>query len=510
MSNADVPLVERLADTDLLRSAAYVGGAWVGSSGGSGRSGGGGGSGRGAVFAVRDPATGDVLAELPALGAAQVREAIESARLALPPWRATPAVERSRILRRWADGIRDNADDIAAILTAEQGKPVDEARGEVVYSAAFLDWFAEEGRRAYGDIIPSHTADARILVLKQPVGVTAGITPWNLPAAMITRKAAPALAAGCVMVLKPAEQTPLTALALARLAERAGLPAGVLSIVTAPAEDAPAIGQELTSNPAVRKLSFTGSTEVGKLLMRQAAGQVQKVSLELGGNSPFLIFDDADLEQAVSGIVSAKYRNAGQICTAANRILLQRGIAGEFTDLLRRRAERVAVGHGFDRGTEMGPLIDGQGLDKVERHVADLVDHGGKVLTGGARHELGGTFYQPTVISGISQDSVAWREETFGPVAALTVFDDEDEAIALANDTEYGLVSYLYTHDLGRTWRVCEALETGMVAVNTGRVSNEQAPFGGIKESGIGREGSKYGIDDWLELKYINLAGLSR
>jgi succinate-semialdehyde dehydrogenase/glutarate-semialdehyde dehydrogenase len=459
---------------------------------------------------VRDPATNDVLAELPAMGAAQTRQAVESARQALPAWRAMPAVERSRIMRRWADGIRANADDLARILTAEQGKPVDEARGEVVYSAAFLDWFAEEGRRAYGDIIPSHTADARILVLKQPVGVTAGITPWNLPAAMITRKAAPALAAGCTMVLKPAEQTPLTALALARLAERAGLPAGVLNVVTAAAADAPAIGQELTSHKNVRKLSFTGSTEVGKLLMRQAAGQVQKVSLELGGNSPFIVFDDADLAQAVSGIVSAKYRNAGQICTAANRILLQRPIAEEFTELLRRRAERVEVGHGFDRGVEMGPLIDGQGLDKVERHVADLIDHGGKVLTGGARHELGGTFYQPTVISGISQESLAWREETFGPVAALTVFDDEDEAIALANDTEYGLVSYLYTHDLGRTWRVSEALETGMVAVNTGRVSNEQAPFGGIKESGIGREGSKYGIDDWLELKYVNLAGLSR
>jgi succinate-semialdehyde dehydrogenase/glutarate-semialdehyde dehydrogenase len=496
MSNSDVPLVERLADRALLRSGAFIGGEWVAADG--------------PTFAVRDPATGDALAELPALGAARARLAVEAARQALPGWRAASAADRSRILRRWADGIRDNADDIAKILTAEQGKPVDEAKGEVTYSAAFLDWFAEEGRRTYGDIIPAHTQDARILVLKQPVGVTAGITPWNLPAAMITRKAAPALAAGNTMVLKPAEQTPLTALALALLAERAGLPRGVLNIVTADGADAPAIGQELTANPVVRKISFTGSTEVGKLLMGQAAKRVQKVSLELGGNSPFIIFDDADLKQAVAGIASAKFRNAGQICTAANRILLQRGIAEEFTALLRARAERVEVGHGFDRGTEMGPLIDGQGLAKVERHVADLVDRGGKVLAGGRRHALGGTFYQPTVVSGISQDSVAWREETFGPVAALTVFDDESEAIALANDTEYGLVSYLYTHDVGRVFRVSEALEAGMVAVNTGRVSNEQAPFGGIKESGIGREGSKYGIDDWLDLKYINLAGLGR
>jgi succinate-semialdehyde dehydrogenase/glutarate-semialdehyde dehydrogenase len=497
MSNDQVQLADRLADRDLLRSAAFVGGEWVAAEGG-------------ATFAVRDPATRRLLVELPAMAGADTQQAVEAARQALPAWRASSAADRSRILRRWADGIRDNADDVAKILTAEQGKPVDEARGEVVYSAAFLDWFAEEGRRAYGDIIPSHTQDARILVLKQPVGVTAGITPWNLPAAMITRKAAPALAAGNTMVLKPAEQTPLTALALARLAERAGLPGGVLNIITADGADAPAVGQVMTGNPVVRKLSFTGSTEVGKLLMGQAARQVKKVSLELGGNSPFIIFDDADLEQAVSGIVSAKFRNAGQICTAANRILLQRGIAEEFTELLRRRAERVAVGHGFDSGTEMGPLIDAQGLAKVERHVADLVDHGAKVLTGGNPHELGGTFYQPTVVTGITPETVAWNEETFGPVASLTVFDDETEAVTMANDTEYGLVSYLYTHDVGRIFRVSEAIETGMVAVNTGRVSNEQAPFGGIKESGIGREGSKYGIDDWLELKYINLAGLSR
>ncbi|HEY6493648.1 MAG TPA: NAD-dependent succinate-semialdehyde dehydrogenase [Trebonia sp.] len=496
MSNSDVPLVERLADRELLRSGAFVGGEWVAADG--------------AEFAVRDPATGETLIQLPAMGGAQAQQAIEAARQALPGWRAMSAADRSRILRRWADGIRDNADDIAKILTAEQGKPVDEARGEVVYSAGFLDWFAEEGRRTYGDIIPSNSQDTRILVIKQPVGVTAGITPWNLPAAMITRKAAPALAAGNTMVLKPAEQTPLTALALGLLAERAGLPKGVLNIVTADGPDAPAIGQELTGNPVVGKISFTGSTEVGKLLMGQAAKRVQKVSLELGGNSPFIIFDDADLKQAVAGIVSAKFRNAGQICTAANRILVQRGVAEEFSELLRRRAESVEVGHGFDPGVEMGPLIDGQGLAKVERHVADLVDHGAKVLTGGHPHELGGTFYQPTVITGITPETMAWNEETFGPVASLTVFDDENDAITQANDTEYGLVSYIYTHDVGRVFRVSEALEAGMVAVNTGRVSGEQAPFGGIKESGIGREGSKYGIDDWLNLKYINLAGLSR
>jgi succinate-semialdehyde dehydrogenase/glutarate-semialdehyde dehydrogenase len=499
MSNSDVSLAERLADRELLRSAALVGGEWTDAH-----------SGPGATFPVTDPATGQTLVDLPKQGKAETTRAIDAAQRALPAWRARSAVDRSAILRRWADLIRASADDIAKILTAEQGKPFDEARGEVVYSAGFLDWFAEEGRRTYGDIIPSHSQDARILVLKQPVGVTAGITPWNLPAAMVTRKAAPALAAGNTMVLKPAEQTPLTALAIALLAEQAGLPAGVLNVVTAAGEDAPAIGLELTTNPVVRKLSFTGSTEVGKLLMRQAAGHIQKVSLELGGNSPFIIFDDANLEEAVSGIVSAKFRNAGQICTAANRILLQRGIADEFTELLRRRAERVSVGHGFDAGSEMGPLIDHQGLEKVERHVADLVDHGAKVLTGGSRHELGQTFYQPTVISGINSETMAWREETFGPVASVTVFDDEDEAITRANDTTYGLISYVYTHDLGRVFRVSEGIETGMVAVNTGRVSNEQAPFGGIKESGLGREGSRYGIDDWLELKYVNLAGLTR
>lgn len=497
MTTATIPLTDRLGDKELLRSGALINGEWVSLRGDSG-------------FPVINPATGEILTVLPRMGRAEVKVAIDSCRSALPAWRGATALERSNILRRWADLIRDNADDIASILTAEQGKPVEEARGEVIYSASFLDWFAEEGRRVDGDIIPSHSADVRILVIKQPVGVTAGITPWNLPAAMITRKAGPALAAGCTIVLKPAEQTPLTALALGLLAQRAGLPAGVLNIVTGDASDAPAIGLELTSNPIVRKLSFTGSTEVGKLLMRQAAGNLQKLSLELGGNSPFIIFDDADVENAVNGIVSAKYRNAGQICTAANRILVQRGIIDEFTEALRQRAASVRVGYGFEPGVEMGPLIDEAGLAKVERHVADLVDHGGTVLTGGHRHELGHTFYQPTVVSGLSHETLTWSEETFGPIAAITGFGDEEEVVSLANDTKYGLVAYIYTHDLGRVWRVSEALETGIIAVNTGRVSNEMAPFGGIKQSGIGREGSKYGIDDWLELKYINLAGLSR
>lgn len=497
MTAVTTTLEDRLQDRDLLRPGALVDGEWITPAGGD-------------AFPVLNPATGDPLVELPRMTSTDVRAAIAGSRAALSPWRASSALDRSRILRRWADLVRAHADDLASILTAEQGKPVGEARDEVVYSASFLDWFAEEGRRIDGEIIPSHSPDVRILVLKQPIGVTAGITPWNLPAAMITRKAAPALAAGCTIVLKPAEQTPLTALALGLLAQRAGLPPGVLNIVTGDAEDAPAIGRELTSNPTVRKISFTGSTEVGKLLMRQAADNVQKVSLELGGNSPFIVFDDADVETAVSGIVSAKFRNAGQICTAANRILVQQGIAEEFTDALRRRAAKVEVGNGFAAGVEMGPLIDQQGLDKVERHVADLLDRGGRLLTGGHRHALGRTFFEPTVVTGLTPEMLTWSEELFGPVAAITTFADEDEVIERSNDTDYGLVAYVYTQELGRVWRVSEALETGMVAVNTGRVSNEMAPFGGIKQSGVGREGSKHGIEDWLELKYINLAGIAR
>jgi succinate-semialdehyde dehydrogenase / glutarate-semialdehyde dehydrogenase len=488
-------IASRITDQKLLRTDAYVDGAWVSTD---------------TRFAVTDPATGDLLAEVPRMGQAETAQAIAAAEQALPAWRARSAGDRSQILRRWATLIRENADDIAAILTSEQGKPVGEARGEVVYAAAFLEWFAEEGRRVYGDVIPSTHAAERIVVLKQPIGVVGGITPWNLPAVMITRKAAPALAAGCTLVLKPAEQTPLTALALCELADRAGVPAGVLNVVTGSAQDAPAIGRELTGNRVVRKISFTGSTEVGRLLMGQAAAGIKKVSLELGGNAAFIVYADADPDLAVEGIVSAKFRNAGQICTAANRILVQDGIRERFTEALVRRSKSVVVGSGFEQGVEMGPLIDENGLRKVEKHLTDLVDRGGEVLAGGDAHERGGTFFTPTVVSGLSPESLAWHEETFGPIAAITGFGDEDEAIALANDSEYGLVSYVYGQHLGRIWRTAEAIETGMVAVNTGRVSNEMAPFGGIKESGIGREGSRYGLDEWLELKYVNLAGLGR
>jgi succinate-semialdehyde dehydrogenase/glutarate-semialdehyde dehydrogenase len=491
----DIAIDSRLADPTLLKQAAYIDGEWIPAPARDG-------------LVVTNPSTGATLAVLPAMGTAETKDAIEAAERALGPWRSRSAIERSRILRRWADLIRENADDIAIIESAEQGKPVGEARDEVVYSASFLDWFAEEGRRVYGDVIPSNSADARIIVIKQPVGVTGGITPWNLPAAMITRKVAPALAAGCTIVFKPAEQTPLTALALMALGERAGVPAGVVNMVTT--LDPPAVGLELTTNQTVRKLSFTGSTEVGKILMRQASGNIQKLSLELGGNSPFIVFDDADIDKAIDGVVSAKFRNGGQICTGANRVFVQEGVKDAFTEALVRRAAAVKVGDGFTAGTEMGPLIDEAGVAKVERHVADIVDKGGRVLTGGHRHELGRTFYEPTVISDLPRDSLPWYEETFGPVASIATFADEDDVIDLANDTEYGLVAYVYTHDVGRVFRVSEALETGMVAINTGRVSNEMAPFGGIKQSGLGREGSKYGIDDWLELKYINLAGLSR
>jgi succinate-semialdehyde dehydrogenase/glutarate-semialdehyde dehydrogenase len=495
MTDTLTSLVERLKDATLFKDGALIDGEWIRVSGDDG-------------FPVYNPATGEVICVLPNMGTAEARAAIASSEAALPGWRATSAINRSRILRAWADLMRDNADDLATIMTAEQGKPWDEARGEVVYAAGYLDWFAEEGRRVYGDVIPSNTPDARIIVLKQPVGVTAGVTPWNLPAAMITRKVGPSLAAGNTFVVKPAAQTPLTATAIGELGLRAGVPAGVFNIVTT--DNAPAIGDEFTSNPVVRKISFTGSTGVGRHLLRQAATNIQKVSMELGGNSPFIIFDDADIDKAVEGVVSAKFRNAGQICTAANRIFVQRGIAERFTEALKNRATSVHVGDGFEEDVEMGPLIDQKGFDKVQAHVEDMLEHGATLVAGGHPHALGGTFFEPTVITGLESDMLPWSDETFGPIASIAVFDDEDEVIAKANDTEYGLVAYIYTNDLGRTWRVAEALETGMVGVNTGRVSNEMAPFGGVKQSGLGREGSKYGIDDWMELKYINLTGLSR
>jgi succinate-semialdehyde dehydrogenase/glutarate-semialdehyde dehydrogenase len=393
-------------------------------------------------------------------------------------------------------------------MTLEQGKPLAESRAEVAYAASFFEWFAEEGKRVYGDTIPSPNPDNRIVVLKQPVGVTAGITPWNFPAAMPARKAAPALAAGCVMVLKPAEQTPLCSLAIAELGRRAGLPAGVLNVVTGDGEDAPEIGRELTGNPAVRKLGFTGSTEVGKLLMRQCADHVTKVSLELGGNAPFIVFDDADLDAAVAGAVVSKFRNSGQVCVAANRILVQASVAEAFSERLRVAAAALVVGRGVDPGSQIGPLIDAPAVDKVRRHIADARAGGAELLLGGARHGLGGTFFEPTVLLGTTSEMLLSNEETFGPVAAIQTFDTEDEAIAVANDTPAGLSGYFYSRDIGRVWRVAEALETGIVGVNTGLISTEVAPFGGVKESGIGREGSKYGIEDWLEIKYVCLGGI--
>ena len=444
------------------------------------------------------------------MGADETRRAIEAARGAYPRWRATLAKERARILRRWADLMLEHRDDLALLLTTEQGKPLAESRLEIEYAASFLEWFGEEAKRVYGDTIPTYMQDRRVVVTKEPVGVTAGITPWNFPAAMITRKAAPAIAAGCTMVLKPAEQTPLSALAVAKLAEEAGLPAGVFNVVTGDADDAPAIGGEMTSNPIVRKLGFTGSTEVGKLLMEQCARQVKKVSLELGGNAPFVVFDDADLDEAAAGAVLCKYRNSGQTCISANRILVQDSVYDDFLRRLTQAVTALKVGAGTEPDVLVGPLIDDQALAKVERHVADALDGGAELVTGGNRHERGHTFFQPTVLSGVTASMAMTSEETFGPVAGVGRFSTEQEAIEVANATPYGLAAYFYSRDVGRIWRVSEALEYGIVGINTGFISTEVAPFGGMKESGIGREGSKYGIDEWLELKYLAMGGVDR
>ncbi|HZU19879.1 MAG TPA: NAD-dependent succinate-semialdehyde dehydrogenase [Gaiellaceae bacterium] len=457
-------------------------------------------------FPVDDPATGETIRTLPRMGAAETERALRAAEEALPGWRGLLAKERARILRRWADLMMEHEDALARLLTTEQGKPLAEARVEIAYAASFLEWFGEEAKRVYGDTIPTYMHDRRIVVAKEPVGVTAGITPWNFPAAMPTRKAAPALAAGCTMVLKPAEQTPLTALAVAKLGEEAGLPAGVLGVVTGSAEDAPVIGGVLTSSPVVRKLGFTGSTEVGKLLMAQCASQVKKVSLELGGNAPFIVFDDADLEEAVAGALICKFRNSGQTCISANRILVQAPVYDEFVSRLTDVVEGLKVGSGLEPETKVGPLIEQQAIDKVERHVADALDRGGELVTGG--ESLGGLFYRPTVITGVPADAAMSCEETFGPVAGIARFESEDEAIRQANDTPYGLAAYFYSRDLGRVWRVSEGLEYGIVGINTGVISTEVAPFGGMKESGIGREGSKYGIDEWLEIKYLCMGGV--
>ncbi len=471
----------------LLRSTVFLGGKWLAADSGE-------------TLAVRDPATGAVLAEVPNCGAAETRRAIAAADAALPAWRALTAKQRSQLLQRWFALINENADDLAQLITAEGGKPLSEAKGEVAYGASFVEWFAEEGKRAYGETIPATAADKRLVVIKQPIGVCAAITPWNFPLAMITRKVAPALAAGCTVVVKPAEQTPLTALALAVLAEAAGFPAGVFNVLTG---DPVAIGGELTASPVVRKLSFTGSTEVGRLLMAQSAPTIKKLSLELGGNAPFIVFDDADVDAAVDGALIAKYRNTGQTCVCANRILVQAGVYEEFARKLAARAGELKVGAGVEDGVAQGPLIDDGALAKVESHVADALAKGARVLCGGARHGRGGNFYQPTVLADVTPAMLVAREETFGPVAPLFRFTTEAEAVAMANDTEFGLAAYFYSRDVARCWRVGEALEYGMVGVNTGLISNEVAPFGGIKQSGLGREGSKYGIEDYLEIKYL-------
>jgi len=481
---------------DLLRTQAWLNGEWVDADSGE-------------TFPVTNPATGEELARVPRLGAAETSRALEAAEHAYPAWRARTAADRARILRRWADLMHEHLEDLALLLTLEQGKPLAESRGEIAYAAAFLEWFGEEGKRVYGDTIPQPLSDRRILVLKEPVGVGAGITPWNFPSAMPTRKAGPALAAGCTMVLKPAEQTPLSALAVAALAEEAGLPPGVLSVVTGDAEDAPVIGAELTSNPLVRKLGFTGSNEVGKLLMAQCAKGLKKISLELGGNAPFIVFDDADLDEAVAGTVLCKFRNSGQTCICANRIYVQDGIYDEYLERLVGAVAGLAVGAGTEPDVKIGPLIDDPTLAKVERHVENALEGGAELQVGGERHERGLTFFQPTVLTGVTATMAMSNEETFGPVAGIARFRTEDEVVRAANDTPYGLCAYFYSRDVGRVWRVSEALEYGIVGINTGFVSTEVAPFGGVKESGIGREGSKYGIDEWLELKYLALAGLS-
>ena len=457
-------------------------------------------------FPVVDPATGKTIDELPRMGAAETTRALAAAEAALPAWRGLLARERASIMRRWSDLMLEHQEALARLMTTEQGKPLAESRTEIAYAASFLEWFGEEAKRVYGDTIPTNMPDRRVVVLKQPVGVTAGITPWNFPAAMVTRKAAPALAAGCTMVLKPAEQTPLSALAVAKLGEEAGLPPGVFGIVTGSAEDAPEIGKSMTSSPIVRKLGFTGSTEVGKILMAQCAGQVKKVSLELGGNAPFLVFDDADLDEAVAGALLCKFRNSGQTCISANRILVQAPVYDAFVDRLVEAAAALPVGSGLDPQTKIGPLIEQQAIDKVERHVADALERGGELVTGG--EGLGGLFYRPTVITGVTREAAMSTEETFGPVAGVARFETEAEAVAQANDTPYGLAAYFYSRDLGRIWRVSEGLEYGIVGINTGFISTEVAPFGGVKESGIGREGSKYGIDEWLEIKYLAMGGI--
>jgi succinate-semialdehyde dehydrogenase/glutarate-semialdehyde dehydrogenase len=477
----------RLRDSDLFREECYIDGRWLKADSGN-------------VIEVTNPATGRSIGSVPNMGSEETRRAIEAANAAFASWRNKTSKERATILRRWHDLMIENRDDLAVLMTLEQGKPLAESRGEIDYAASFIEWFAEEGRRIYGDTIPPHQSDKRIVVIKQPIGVCAAITPWNFPAAMITRKAGAALAAGCPMVLKPASATPFSALALAELGERAGIPHGVFSVVTGSASK---IGGEMTANPLVRKLSFTGSTEIGKVLLKQCADTVKKVSMELGGNAPFIVFDDADLDAAAEGAIASKYRNAGQTCVCANRLLVQDSVYDAFAQKLAERVAKLKVGSGMEPDVTIGPLIDEQAVKKVEEHVGDALEKGARVVTGGKRHALGGLFFEPTILANVDSRMKLTREETFGPLAPLFRFHDEDEAIRMANDTEFGLASYFYARDIGRVWRVSEALEYGIVGINTGLISTSVAPFGGVKESGLGREGSKYGVDDYLEIKYL-------
>ncbi|MGV7217429.1 NAD-dependent succinate-semialdehyde dehydrogenase [Bradyrhizobium sp. UFLA05-112] len=482
----------QLKDPDLLRSENYIDGEWVVADGG-------------AVMEIRNPSTGRPLGTVPAMGRTETRRAIDAARAAFPKWRAMVAKERGAIIRRIADLMIANADDLALIMTAEQGKPLAESKGEIAYAAGFLEWFAEEGRRVYGETIPAHVPDRRVVVTKEPIGVFAAITPWNFPSAMITRKAGPGWAAGCTGIIRPASQTPFSALALAVLAERSGMPRGVCNVITGPSS---ATGRELTENPSVRKLSFTGSTEVGRMLLEQCAKTIKKTSMELGGNAPFIVFDDADLDEAVKGVMASKFRNTGQTCVCANRILVQDGVYETFTAKLKAAVEKLQVGDGMEAGVSQGPLINHDAVLKVEEHIADARAKGAAIVTGGKRHARGGNFYEPTVLADVSRDALIFREETFGPVAPLFRFRTEDEAVRLANDTPFGLASYFYARDVGRIFRVAEALEYGIVGINEGLISTPEVPFGGVKQSGIGREGSSHGIDEYLEIKYMALGGV--
>ncbi|MHB8121955.1 MAG: NADP-dependent succinate-semialdehyde dehydrogenase [Desulfuromonadaceae bacterium] len=482
----------RLKDASLLKQLCYINGQWAAAD-------------SGATINVTNPATAEVIGSIPKMGRRETSRAIEAANAAWPAWRAKTAKERAVILRRWFDLLMENQEDLAMIMTAEQGKPLAESRGEIAYAASFIEWFAEEGKRIYGDIIPPHGRDKRIVVIKEPIGVCAAITPWNFPSAMITRKAGPALAAGCVMVVKPATATPYSALALAELGERAGLPPGVFSVITGSSAE---IGAEMTSNPIIRKLTFTGSTEVGKELTARCAGTMKKVSMELGGNAPFIVFDDADLDAAVEGTIASKYRNAGQTCVCTNRLLVQAGVYDLFTEKLAVAVARMRVGNGLHDDVQQGPLIDEASVQKVEEHINDAISKGARIVLGGGRHELGGTFFQPTILCDVTSRMLVAREETFGPVAPIFKFHTDEEAVKMANDTEFGLASYFYTRDIGRVWRVAEALEYGMVGINTGLISTEVAPFGGVKESGVGREGSRYGIEEFVEVKYLCMGGI--